>query len=614
MRVITRIAISAALFAVVTGVCSGMASALENTAVWKDHTIYQLNSTGLPMKQQASTLTPSETWPGRTQLPFLVYMPDKGRILLYVNRILGEMSGNLLSYSDDGGQTWTKPYYMADANGDASGEGSMGIAYLGGGKLLSSNSGVRFSSDYGLTWTGATPLPKTSDGGDLWPWYPFMVDRDPQTGKVTRLVDTRYRDVGAWGVEPFDCQPAIRFSEDEGKTWSKELEVPQWRGINENVTVRAKNGDIVAILRTNMRGRYRQLWHDNYCGIAVSVSKDNGYTWSKPNQLFEWGRMHGSPVLMPNGDIVVSYLNRRGYPNTPDGGHPQYGLEAIVSHDNGQTWDLDHRYILFQWVGPYSARDTFCDMAAGCNVSSIVLPGGTILTVVGAGKRLDPTRRDITPTDITIIRWKPNPDPVSKANKIASAPSDSDLRNKLDINKFIKFTPPATRKNIALLSEGAKVTSSPSSVSPEFILHDPYVYPVAVSFTTRPAWVEVQWDKPRRIDRVDIYAGDPSGADNPSSECVPLDYRLQRRVDSHWVDIVPPVFNASRYLDFLKTHTRADDFLYRHDFAPITTTAIRLYMTKTTDTGKRITSPDKPVVAPKDRVTIIRSLEVFAAK
>lgn len=585
------------------------ASALEVPGAWKEHTLYQLHGLGNPSKLPARMQMLSENWDGITQLAYWVYMPEKKRILLHVNRLRGEMSGTLVMDSDDMGETWSKPRYMhTDANGVSDAESSNGLTYLGNGKLISSSNVHWFSNDYGQTWGDRMVVPKSSDGKELYVWDPMLVDRDPNTGKVVRLAETRYKEIGTYGVPGYDCQSCIRFSTDEGKTWGKEIEVPEWLGANECVTVRAKNGDIVAVLRQNFRGRFLQTWHDNYCGMAISISKDNGYTWSKRKVLFDWGRMHSSPVLMPNGDIVVTYLVRRGYPNTPDGSRPQYGVEAVVSRDNGLTWDLDHRYILFEWMGAISSRDIYLDMSTGCNTSTIVLPDSTLLTVVGAGPRLDPARRDVVPRDDVVIKWRLNSKPAGRTHEITSAPDDSDRRNKLNINLFIKATKPAAKKNIAVLTEGAKVTSSPGNrqyygpgpLSPEFLLHDPYVYPAITSFVSVPAWIEVRWDKARKIDQIDIYPGDPAAASQTDTECVPLDYQLQYLKNGEWVDIVPPIINAPRYSDYLKTNTRLDEFKYEHRFAAVVTTAVRMNMTRSSNPG--------------NKNIIIRMFEVYAAK
>ena len=68
------------------------------------------------------------------------------------------------------------------------------------------------------------------------------------------------------------------------------------------------------------------------------------------SQLYDWGRHHASTVLLPDGTIVVTYVVRLGYPDTADG-FPRFGIEAVVSHDNRETRDLDCRYVLSSWVG-----------------------------------------------------------------------------------------------------------------------------------------------------------------------------------------------------------------------------------------------------------------------
>ena len=74
---------------------------------------------------------------------------------------------------------------------------------------------------------------------------------------------------------------------------------------------------------------------DHTEGLGVSVSTDEGQTWSA--WLDDWGRHHPSLILLPGGEIVMTYVVRKGYVNTPDG-FPQFGIEAVVSRDHGQTW------------------------------------------------------------------------------------------------------------------------------------------------------------------------------------------------------------------------------------------------------------------------------------
>jgi hypothetical protein len=73
--------------------------------------------------------------------------------------------------------------------------------------------------------------------------------------------------------------------------------------------------------------------------LGVSISRDGGNTWSEVTTLFEWGRHHPGMVVLPDGDIVMTYVVRRGYPDTAEG-FPQMGIEAVVAATLGRpgTW------------------------------------------------------------------------------------------------------------------------------------------------------------------------------------------------------------------------------------------------------------------------------------
>ena len=138
-------------------------------------------------------------------------------------------------------------------------------------------------------------------------------------------------------------------------------------------------------------------------------------------------------VAMPGGDIVMSYVVRRGYVGNADG-FPQFGIEAVVSHNNGRTWDLDHRYILHHWPGPAKGPNSWC---GGCQAtSSVLLPDGWIITTYGTGYRAEfpvsgPPRKP-APWDMGLVRWRPNAETADADRRVRDAPFDSEVRNTLD--------------------------------------------------------------------------------------------------------------------------------------------------------------------------------------
>jgi hypothetical protein len=236
------------------------------------------------------------------------------------------------------------------------------------------------------------------------------------------------------GIEKGKSGTFIRFSKDLGKTWYDEIQVPQWKGISEINLQWAKNGNLVAGCRTDNPIRFDK-WgsSDHRGGMAVCVSKDKGLTWSEPNRLFDWGRHHASVLTMPDGTIVLTYVVRRGYCNTNDG-VTQYGVEAIISRDNGETWDLDHKYILESWVGLYGDPTPQ-------STSSLMLPDGSILTAFGTGhaSTAKQGRRDAG-----LVRWRLVDKPAEFGGPITEAYYTTKLRNEYD---------PAPKKNIIVADE-----------------------------------------------------------------------------------------------------------------------------------------------------------------
>ena len=180
--------------------------------------------------------------------------------------------------------------------------------------------------------------------------------------------------------------------------------MPQWLGVNEVSIIVAGNGDWVAACRTDNPKRFAPLQFDHYSGLGVSFSKDQGKTWSGLKELYEWGRHHPSMVLLPDKRILMTYAVRLGYPNNAQG-FPQFGVEAMISSDNGQTWDFGHRYVLATWSGTLKdERSWFCSVQS---TATVRLTDGTLLTALGTGfsNKADTTRCKM---DVALVKWRLN--------------------------------------------------------------------------------------------------------------------------------------------------------------------------------------------------------------
>jgi len=149
------------------------------------------------------------------------------------------------------------------------------------------------------------------------------------------------------------------------------------------------------------------------------------------------------------------------------------------------------------------------------------------------------------------------------------------------------------------------------------VFHNAYNHPV-LTLGSIPAWVEISWPNQQLIDEIHITPGAPEWFTRPSTECVPLDYQLQYKNGNEWIDIVPGIRDARRYIEFFRDSKayliQDEEFEYIHKFAPVSVKSIRVYITRSSDTGKRQGSGDKVEVTEARRQTSLRSIEVFASK
>lgn len=389
----------------------------EHSGQWNDHSVVRLNPDGEPAELPARSQIVTESWNRVVAVPHIVYMPETDRVLMLASC---DYPGSpwvhyaMVLFSGDGGATWSAPRYVhTDGKGNPACGLGHGLTYLGEGRLMmySCHPPVRwFSADYGETWGDTVPV-EPAPGGRTWmAWDPVLVDRDPDSGRVTRLMETGY-----WGDSTtMESQAYVRFSTDGGRTWTGAHHVPEFEGVNEVCPIRAVNGDIVATCRTDPPDAYKDVRFDHYEGFGISISDDDGYTWSAVDQLYDWGRHHASTALLPCGYIVATYVVRLGYSDTAEG-FPRFGIEAVVSRDDGRTWDLDRRYILAAWTGnrkgspsPDGKLRSGGWHASPHTTSSVVLPDGSILTAYGTGYR----QRDDAfgpglygPRDVGLVNW-----------------------------------------------------------------------------------------------------------------------------------------------------------------------------------------------------------------
>ena len=341
-------------------------------------------------------------------MPYGVAEMDNGEVILVAGMQDKGEYGCVAFVSSDGGDSW----------GEAIPTGAYGrpltFGFLGGGSVVFGNelllkppdenrkALLYCTHDYGRTWEGLPYPLGTKDGRVVVTTEGHML-AEP-AGKGTRLWHLCVSSPPAeWQKAPF--VQYLRRSSDGGRTWTDERRMDEWRyeaeyqgrkverGSSEGALVRAKDGTLVAAIRLDMHPRFwDQPNDDNLEGLAVSLSPDDGKTWSAPRKLFEAGRHHPALHRLADGTLVMTYIVRVDI----EGGRLascRRGCEAIVSRDNGATWDLAGRYVL---DGYEFCQNSYWINGACGHVGSSVLADGSILTAYG----------NYNAKGIALVRWR----------------------------------------------------------------------------------------------------------------------------------------------------------------------------------------------------------------
>lgn len=250
----------------------------------------------------------------------------------------GGQRGRLeVSFSKDGGKSWSIPKIVAFSETDTRNpafcqlkDGTLLVAFM---RLWGYKNGrwdwgswrtelfTTRSKDYGKTWSEPEPIeiPRTRFPLGLSP-YGRMLQLDDGT-----ILLPLY---GRRSPEGPDESYIFR-SEDNGHTWG-DITLIASGGYNETALLQLSGGKMLAALRTS-NGE-----------IAISHSHDYGYSWTEPKLLVYPGEQcPGDLCLLKSGKILLTF----GYRRVP------YGVHAIISNDEGETWEMNRRVALVSYAG-----------------------------------------------------------------------------------------------------------------------------------------------------------------------------------------------------------------------------------------------------------------------
>ena len=237
----------------------------------------------------------------------------------------------------DAGKTWDTPTVIVDTEADdrnpavgQAPDGSVVLAYHAQGSYNEDGSWSRDlrrvqmritrSHDGGATWEASQPLNYTP------------MEKHSAYGRICTLTDgTMLMPIYGSAIQEADrtddCAYILR-SRDNGQTWGEPTLIAV--GYNETGLISLPNGDLVVAMRS---GDQRAL-------LSVSRSVDGGQTWIEPTPVTHNREHPADLTLLSNGWIILFFGVR----------HEPFGVQALVSRDNGQTWD-ERRLIVCDNLG-----------------------------------------------------------------------------------------------------------------------------------------------------------------------------------------------------------------------------------------------------------------------
>ncbi len=229
------------------------------------------------------------------------------------------------------------------------------------------------------------PAYRSVDGGVTWETQYLKGNRDyPRNILVDgdgSLLFIRSKAFRYEFEEPRDSSPNLELcrSRDGGRTWERTEGAVDWdyTGIMEVSSAVLGGGRMLASLRRQPPGTQGEGFEDT----VLTESEDGGRTWSRPRRVSETGEVHFNLLRLSSGQVMATYSNY----------HVPYGVCAVMSPDEGRTWDRDNIVQL-----GYSH-----DFYTGWPVT-VELPGGSLVTSYAITSHYEQKPQN---TSCEIVRW-----------------------------------------------------------------------------------------------------------------------------------------------------------------------------------------------------------------
>jgi len=362
--------------------------------------------------------------------PSMTVLPD-GELVMVADRAVGStVHGDFrnttpLWRSRDGGLTWSAPEILEDAPGKETfiSATSKGTLFVTGTVLWGD---ANYDGDPGDNTGYYSLLYRSTDRGRTW-----------QCTKV-KLSDEEKRAIGASKPEPcsmgygsnLDRAPLelpdrasdppaaggtlllgvshansrggyLWCSIDEGETWDRSQRIHisgwyhNWDGFFSNsFTYRQDSGRLKHLIRVGWPSRMTPIrdgrpileeGSDHFDRTMISESIDGGITWSPARDFGDYGQMYCRVLRLRDGRRLLTYTQR--------GVTWPLGLRAMLSYDDGETWDFENDQIILEGFTPWGAA------SGGAFGNTLEMEDGTLVSCYSY-------RATDSQTRIEVVRWK----------------------------------------------------------------------------------------------------------------------------------------------------------------------------------------------------------------
>jgi len=306
------------------------------------------------------------------------------------------------------GELLATPSYRLSVMVYRSADGGRSWEFLGAPGFGGKEQGLTCLSDGTILQQGGRMLSRSTDRGESWEPVDLLGNRDDikAVGLTRDIIE--YDDGtllvmkahGSWYKPEDPPSKAWRFlSRDGGKTWPEVREVPVWKNalsmFDEAALVKLPDGTLLASGRVDGNG-IRPGGAEPPDGsptpsgseaadtMMLTESKDMGLTWSAPREFLGYSRVHAHLLVLADGRLLCSYASY----------HLPFGVFAVLSEDNGKTWDYDHPIQLAFSQGCWTGWPT-----------SVQLEDGTIVTMNAITTHLGENDKNHR-TSADVVRWR----------------------------------------------------------------------------------------------------------------------------------------------------------------------------------------------------------------